>query len=164
MPGSKPGRYGSLADRFVAKTRKSPSGCVEWQASRGTEGYGQISISTSRATQAHRVSFELFVGPIPAGLHVLHRCDNRLCVSPTHLFLGTNLDNIHDMIGKERHHHGETHFNAKLTRDDITKILQRLEHGETQQSIADDFGVCRAHIGSIGKGIIWKHLTIEKGA
>lgn len=65
-------------------------------------GYGTILLSNDKKSLVHRVAWSLFKGPIPEDLHVLHKCDVRNCVNPYHLFLGTNLDNIHDRIAKGR--------------------------------------------------------------
>ena|ERR1035437_1750037 len=90
------------------------SGCLIWTGSIRENGYGQISLSKNdpirqttntkgRMFAAHRVSFELANGPIPDNLSVLHRCDNRLCINPDHLFLGTHNDNMVDMMSKGRY-------------------------------------------------------------
>lgn len=81
--------------------------CWEWQALRQSQGYGQIGVrqegSKWQHVAAHRVSWALYRGPIPAGLHVLHACDNPGCVNPNHLFLGTHQDNMRDKCAKGRH-------------------------------------------------------------
>lgn len=87
--------------RFWAKVQKS-SGCWEWQACTNGAGYGIVGIGGKRVDRAHRVSYRLHKGEIPAGLFVCHTCDNRRCVRPDHLFLGTNQDNVDDMVTKGR--------------------------------------------------------------
>jgi hypothetical protein len=91
------------AARFWAKATPEPnSGCWLWTASLRPNGYGMFGIAAGSVQSAHRVAWELVNGPIPDGLHVLHRCDVRACVNPSHLFLGTRFDNMQDMIAKGR--------------------------------------------------------------
>lgn len=91
-----------LADRFWKKVDKSGD-CWLWTASTDRKGYGKIGSGADRRTLiASRVAYELQIGPIPEGLNVLHTCDTPPCVRGSHLFLGTQLDNIHDAIHKGR--------------------------------------------------------------
>jgi hypothetical protein len=103
-----------VAERFWAKVRKG-EGCWEWTASR-RGGYGQMQAgATGRTPGAHRISWELHFGEIPAGMCVCHRCDNRLCVRPDHLFLGTRDDNQKDMARKGRAASGPRCSASKLS-------------------------------------------------
>lgn len=92
--------------RFWSKVKQgSPGKCWPWTAAVTHNGYGKAAIGPSnnrRCVRAHRFVWELLRGPIPQGLQVLHRCDNRLCCNPDHLFLGTNLDNVADKVAKNR--------------------------------------------------------------
>ena len=90
----------SMRCRVLANVKLAESGCIEWQGAT-VRGYGCLRIP-HKTLYAHRVSWETSIGPIPEGLHVLHRCDNRLCVNPKHLFLGTHQDNMNDMSRKGR--------------------------------------------------------------
>lgn len=92
--------------RFWSKVRMAPGdGCFAWLGGQdGRRGYGKFWFSpTQRSMFAHRAAWVLMNGAIPDGLHVLHRCDNPICVRPDHLFLGTPTDNLHDAITKGRH-------------------------------------------------------------
>lgn len=105
--------------RFWARVLPVESGCWEWQGYRDEYGYGRFDES-----KAHRFSYALTVGS-PEGFLVLHRCDNPACVRPDHLFLGTQLDNMRDMISKGRQTHphwGKTHCKAghPLSGDNLT--------------------------------------------
>ena len=86
--------------RFDRSYRITDSGCWEWVGPRQPNGYGVIAEGLS----THRFSYERFKGAIPLGMCVLHSCDNKICVNPEHLFLGTNNDNTQDMMAKGRNH------------------------------------------------------------
>lgn len=91
--------------RFIEKLEKgSPEECWEWKYSRIKTGYGNFHFGRTKL-KAHRVSYLIFVGKIPDGICVLHRCDNPPCCNPAHLFLGTHLENIRDAVAKGRMDH-----------------------------------------------------------
>ncbi len=92
----------ALMDRFSAKVAPEPNtGCWLWCGSPNSSGYGELKVC-GRMLKAHRVSYELHIGEIPQGLHVCHHCDTPLCVNPSHLFVGTNADNVRDRMAKGR--------------------------------------------------------------
>lgn len=93
----------SVAERFdrIGVT-VTPEGCHEWRGARRAGGYGAVSVAVRQTDYAHRVAWQLAFGPIPDGMFVCHRCDNPPCCNPEHLFLGTNADNMRDMVAKGR--------------------------------------------------------------
>lgn len=147
----------------MRKVEIVPSGCWEWTGVKlpvsksGRGGYGTIGLGpgTRDKGYVHRVSYELHKGKIPAGMFVLHRCDNRPCVNPDHLFLGTAKDNALDASSKGRMAAGESNATAKLTASDVDAIRKRLAKGETQSSIASDFGVSQSQISNINRRRAW---------
>lgn len=95
---------------FARKTHIAANGCIEWSGGKFRSGYGNAwDPQTQKAWKAHRLAYDRLVGKIPEGLLVCHRCDNKPCVNPDHLFLGTVLDNVRDKISKGRDARGETH-------------------------------------------------------
>jgi hypothetical protein len=162
---------GDPAGRFWQKVNKdgpTPTHCPEigqcwlWSASVFAKlGYGMFYLG-QRQLEAHRYSWELHNGEIPAGMWVLHRCDNRLCVNPGHLFLGTPADNVADCKKKGRQARGEKNSRAKLTEEQVREIRRRYERGwRTAQSggvLAREFGVSPSTISQIVRGKHWKHI------
>lgn len=114
-------------------------------------GYGQFNID-NRARYSHRVAYELAYGD-PGKLFVLHKCDNRKCVNPEHLFLGTFNDNMADMVAKRRQAHGERNGHAKLTANQVREIRAS---GESRVVLAKMHGISETIITQIRKGEIWK--------
>lgn len=152
------------ADRIKGSVTVSSAGCWLWNKTRARNGYGSFALGGGRNVRAHRASYEAFIGPIPAGLNVCHRCDVRACVNPEHLFLGTQSENVLDAVRKGRHSRanrarGAAHPSAKLTEAHVTDILRHLGRGETKTSIARLFGVSDRTVLLIARGETWKHVT-----
>jgi hypothetical protein len=150
----------NVVDRFVLRTKKATNGCVLWSGGQ-IRGYGSFNVD-GKTRKAHRIAYELFVGPIPTGMMVLHNCphgDDRLCVNPAHLWVGTNDQNMADMVKKNRQarQRGENHGGAKLTRSDVDEIRRRCGRGDTQTEVATAFGVDQSHVSNIVRGKLWSH-------
>lgn len=139
------------------------SGCWLWDSSLSSRGYGVIKRNYKKI-KAHRAAYELFVGEIPVGLFVLHKCDVPSCVNPDHLFLGTNSDNMQDMLKKGRQPDlkGEKNPSAKLNPAKVKCIKILLgDKSKTQQEIANIYSIGRTVISDIKRGKTWSDVTIE---
>lgn len=154
-----------IAERFWAKVNipDDHEKCWEWQGSKDGNGYGSLIIRKKmiqvRLT-THRISWEIAYGEIPEGLCVCHKCDNRKCVNPNHLFLGTNLDNIRDKIQKGRQPVGEKVPNHKLTSEQVRLIRQEYASGQKgQRKLAKEFGVDKTTIKNIVHRTTWKEVV-----
>jgi Autographiviridae endonuclease len=138
--------------------RVTESGCWLWTGSLDGSGYGVMNVGSRsdgsrRQVRAPRLAWQLHVGPVPRGMHVLHRCDVRACANPAHLFLGTNLDNIADRHGKGRTLAGEQHANAKLDAGKVRLIRASTEHA---YRLAPQLGVSATTICRVRRGEAWR--------
>lgn len=144
--------------RFWAKVKTCEEGCWEWQAAKSHAGYGVFS-NKSGCKGAHRFSYLMNCGPIPDGLHVLHKCDNPSCVRPDHLEVGTPLKNMVDAAKRNRTTNGERSSLAKLTADQVREIMVLKSSGTSAKSIAKKYGVHWDTIHAIFRGNSWNHIT-----
>lgn len=147
------------------------AGCFVWCGALDNKGYGVINIGGGLARKAHRVSWSVFRGPIPPGMNVLHRCDMPCCINPDHLFLGTQADNVADMIAKGRDRkavgdnhssrlypelrRGENHSRARLSEKDILAIRSS---PMGCRRLAKLYGVTVTHINNIRSRKAWAHI------
>ncbi len=134
---------------FWARVERTAS-CWLWTGGTFKYGYGAVS-DGGKARRAHRVAWELTHGAIPAGLHVCHQCDNPQCVNPAHLFLGTQQQNMADMVQKGRH--------AAARRPWRPWVLQAFAlhaDGLNQMAIAAQLGVSQASVSRALAGKTWK--------
>lgn len=158
-----------IAERFWSRVRKgSPSECWLWQGKAKTAyGYGLLgkggrSDRSGGNVAAHRVSWELHCGPIPAGLFVLHKCDIPACVNPNHLFLGTIRDNALDMFAKGRGNpnpsRGSKRQNSRLTESMVRDARGRRREGTSIAVLAESYGVSVATMSHALLGRTWSHV------
>jgi hypothetical protein len=165
--------------RFWKKVQRT-EGCWWWTGGTDGNGYGAFWVpGLGRMDKAPRVSWRLTFGEIPDGMWVLHKCDHPSCVRPDHLFLGTNQENMRDCGRKGRHwtqmnpdkakHNvalarrfldprGRGNGCAKLSDDAVREIRSRNTAGETQTSLAVEFGVARSTVTWVVRGGTWKHV------
>lgn len=122
------------------------------------KGYGAIQLR-GKATEAHRVAWELVHGPIPEGMCVCHTCDNPRCCNPDHLWLGTVQQNSADMVAKGRSVRGERIHHARLTASTVQDIRAAVAAGATIAATARRLGVSTGCVSHVVKGRAWKHVT-----
>ncbi len=160
----------TLAERLLAHVSPEPNtGCWLFVAS-DKNRYPRMRMGAGRQESVHRISWELSRGPVPDGLSVCHRCDVPPCVNPAHLFLGTQADNVHDMIRKGRANHppppshkhrarGEAHGSAKLSAAQVRAIHDAvLLSGERSSRVAARYSVSPTLVCRIAAEKIWRHL------
>lgn len=144
------------------------TGCWLWAGAPGSGGYGIATIA-GLALRAHRLSWVLHKGEIPDALKVLHRCDTPACVNPAHLFLGTQLDNIADMVAKGRQRGVQRFGSASpvsvLTEHSVWIIRNLIDIGivgiTTQREIASLWGVSPMTISRIANRQTWPHVSLD---
>jgi hypothetical protein len=138
--------------RYVVKT----SGCWEWIGGRYPNGYGKF-FDGLRECSAHRFSYELFRSRVPEGMKVCHSCDNRPCVNPPHLWVGTQKENLVDMKIKGRAKFGHVNY-RKISPSDVLEIRRLYNEGESNKKISEMFGICTQNLWKIVTGRTWKHI------
>ena len=162
MPANRSKRHGphrcntwaELEPVFWSRVDKSsgPDACWPWTLARHNHGYGQMGFR-GKVWYAHRLAWRFTHGTIPKGLHVLHRCDNRPCCNPDHLFLGTHRENLDDMVTKGRSPRGASRWNARLTEAQVREILRRAD--ERTSALGHEFGVARQTVRDIIARTTW---------
>lgn len=133
------------------------SDCWNWTGSLNPNGYGRIAVGRGNVLM-HRASWEVFRGDIPDNLYVLHKCDNRKCVNPDHLFLGSLLDNNRDARDKMRAFTDGRHFNARLTVDQVKAILS--DKNSSNKALSSVYGVTSKSIRLIRNRTRWSHINV----
>jgi hypothetical protein len=169
MKGRTPLSVERLWDRYVV----TGSGCWEYTGVIVPNGYGRFRLN-GRNVYAHRAAYEIANGQIPVGMYVCHHCDNKPCINPDHLFIGSPRDNFQDAyvkgritsrwgehrgIDPERQPRGERHGCARLTEAQAQEILDRATAGEPQRQLAAEFGVSFQLVSLIALRKRWAHLV-----
>lgn len=150
--------HNELAARLLRHVTMETCGCWRWTSCLSRHGYGKFTYRPEgyHGAKAHRVSYEAFVGPIPKGHGVLHKCDNTWCINPSHLFTGTQLANMRDASDKGRVLRGSNNPVSKLTECQISMIRS---DNRLQRQIAEDYGVTQSLISYVKSGHVWSHAT-----
>lgn len=151
---------GTLIERFEAMFAKGDDDeCWEWTGAIKSNGYGVIGKGGRKdgVDHAHRVAYRIYNGQIPVGFDVCHTCDNRKCVNPRHLYVGTRKDNMQDCVrrGRTNKPAGEKCQNAKLT---VSYVIAIRSSSETNKSLAKKYGVSVSAVRYARKSITWKHV------
>jgi|ERR1700734_436300 len=141
----------------VKAHEKADDVCWNWTKGINNHGYGNMWIE-GKTRAAHRVSYEIYKGEIPKGMVILHSCDNKRCINPNHLSVGTFKENTHDALRKGRMAFGERQGNSILKNRDVVVIKQRLANKERIVDIARDYSVDETTIGKIKSGANWKNI------
>lgn len=140
--------------RFWSRVRPaSDFQCWEWEGRSNSKGYGRHEKGV-----AHRIAYELVVGPIPDGAILRHKCDNPSCCNPKHLVPGDHKQNAGDMVERRRHLYGQRNPRAKLDETQAKEILRNPD-GLRVRDLARKFGVSPATISLIRSGDRWAHLA-----
>lgn len=150
----------SEQDGLVSRCIPEPnSGCWLWLGAVNKSGYGYLWTWRGHRSYAHRASYEAFLGEIPEGAHICHKCDNPACINPDHLFLGNPRANAEDRVRKGRQPRGTGIGTSVLSDPQVLEIRRRWADGETQASIAASFGVSSGTVLYIVHRHTWRHIA-----
>jgi hypothetical protein len=152
-----------IEERFWEKVKKQKNGCWIWTGATSSNGYGHLRQKNQKAISTHRFSWILHRGKVPKGKQVLHDCpkrDNRRCVNPAHLWLGSCKENMEDKVAKGRAARGNKSGKSVLTARQVRQIKRLLLRGVSQSEIARRYSVWQTTISCIDLGKTWTHVTI----
>jgi len=146
--------------RFWEKVIKAGD-CWNWTGATNGIGYGRLG-HRGKQVSAHRFSYELVYGRIPDGMLVCHHCDNPGCVRPSHLFLGTNSDNMKDSVAKGRYKapdtRGELSGNSRIAENDVHEIRRLYSLGVTQELLGRMWKITQQHVSNVVTKKNWAHI------
>jgi hypothetical protein len=150
----KPETRDDLIARVKSRILLDANGCWLWTGTKNRKGYGQISVG-NWPKAAHRLSYELFVGPLNNEQWLCHKCDVPACVNPDHLFLGDVFANKADQMAKWRHPHGGDHHSAKLS----DNLVADLRSGRlSTRDVMEITGADKSSVWAAKTGRTWSHL------
>lgn len=162
MPHRKTNRFEDTVRAFWLRVQcGAPDECWPWVGWIQVNGYGKFSLSKHKTCLPHRFSWQLANGPIPEGLLVCHKCDNRRCCNPSHLFIGTHKENSQDAVAKGRTINGERSHSAKLTDAQVLEIRRRYTPRHGVGKLAKEFGITLGHVWSITRMKCRKRPTAQ---
>lgn len=163
------GRIGELRKmRFWSKVDiRTPEDCWEWQASLHTSGYGRFKVASYTTVMANRLALILHSGEERLDRMALHRCDNRKCCNPHHLYWGTHIENMRDKSQRGRwrggNQSGANNGASKLTNEQVALVVARLKDGWNNKQIAADLPVTHSMVSLIRLGRLWAPQTAALG-
>ena len=148
-----PSKRKSLKDRLLSGCINT-GGCWIWSKSVASSGYGQIRLNYKNL-RANRASYMVFKGEIPDGMVIRHTCDNKLCINPDHLILGSCKQNSQDMVERDRQAKGERNGRCKLSEADVQAIKSSTL---SYSQLAKQFGISKGHAHRVKNGVAWSFL------
>lgn len=152
----------NISDFWSYVNKDCSGGCWEWTGRLLASGYGALDLKIDgkwKGCRAHKISYQLTFGHYSPQLELCHKCDNKKCVNPDHLFLGTHADNMRDSSRKLRLRHGSAHPSSKLDDTSVRLIRFLLSLGNKCNHVAQWFDVTPPAIQDIRRGKTWKHVT-----